>query len=647
MIVQETGPTLLLFCILALFFCGLVIFSWGKKLPGKGGWLVWAGFLAVLGGLGIDSGFFFKEGLKIRVWLTGWVWSREEMGAITVGVLQDSLGLMIAAFAILVGGTFLLNHEILSREPHPQKTYAAIAISTAGVALAWNSLTPWLVLAALVMTILGGFITLGSRWEVNLEANSASRFIWERSAGFLVAFFGGCILAAYTPAILLNKTDLWSVEPSHVNSVWLGASLLVGGLFIQLQPFPFFGWVVTYSETSPPIRILLNQVCIAWAAFPLLLRLYPQCVSLGLFPGFGWIALSSAILIIFSGLFQSQWRLGLGAWLSAGLSLVCSALAMNGPFSSMAILIGITLGALCLSCGAVALERKSLETVSCRQRAIWVKVALFLGMASGTGVIGFISATGGIRWINGAWSQPGALALILFSLFLFSLLGWKLAWNILKLGDYTDLSWVQIFSLYIWIFLGLAIFWTGSITGGVVLGPVDQIFGSLFSDFFGVQTEAISNQTDFVSASGLYWGSLILAFATAFWTAGRKDDKWNAFAERFPRLGQFLCGGYGTDHVVSHFANGMIWLGRSADTLIDQKISTEWIPKGLYIGLKNVSSVVTAIDFRISFYLIFALKKLVEVPARFLQLVQTGDVRWYLFLALSSGFILLLHYLKI
>jgi hypothetical protein len=455
MIGSENSLTSMTICPLILFLLGVIVVSWGKRLPGKGSWLVWAGLLILFSGIGLDSGLFFNEEFRIKVWSAGWILSRNELGAITVGVFQDSLSMAMSALVAIVAGSVILDGVTFSRETHPEKAYAALLISSAGVAIAWNSLTPWLALGGLILTIFGGFIFLGSRWDSNAEANLASRFMCERAAGFLLSFFGACILAVSRSALLLNDSKTWIAPSENLSSTWMGSCFLILGLFVQMQPFPFLGWLVSSSSISPTIRILLNQIFPAWAAFSLLIRLEPYFISVGLFPAFGWVALCSVILTVFTGLFQNQWRLGLGIWLSAGFSLSVALLAFSGPFAALAMLLGVSFGSLALSSAASALERKCSENVTNSKRAIWLKAVVFLGAAAGTGFVGFVSASGGVRWIAQALEFPGVAAFFVFIIFLFALLGWKLAWNIVRLQSFSGASWLAVFSPFIWILLSL------------------------------------------------------------------------------------------------------------------------------------------------------------------------------------------------
>jgi hypothetical protein len=42
-----------------------------------------------------------------------------------------------------------------------------------------------------------------------------------------------------------------------------------------------------------------------------------------------------------------------------------------------------------------------------------------------------------------------------------------------------------------------------------------------------------------------------------------------------------------------------------------------------------------------------ALRRGVEIPGKLLQLVQNGDVQWYLFFAMSCALAILIHFLRV
>jgi hypothetical protein len=215
-----------------------------------------------------------------------------------------------------------------------------------------------------------------------------------------------------------------------------------------------------------------------------------------------------------------------------------------------------------------------------------------------------------------------------------------------RIQNGADVPWLVILSAYVCILLSLGVVWTGTITGGLLLGDPDHLIHSLFSEFFGPKATELSNAADFITASSIYWGSLVVALATAYWTSGRMEDRWLTLAGVIPRTSQFIASGYGIDSMMNRLNQGLVWFGKSAESLIDIKIWADWMPKMLSTGVGTASKTISNLDEKISASLAAVLKKLVETPARFLQLIQTGDLRWYLFFSLVSGFALLLHFLR-
>jgi hypothetical protein len=646
MINHQGFPTFLLPCIAVLFLCSLVVASWGRRMPGRGSWLVWSALAILLTGVGLDSGVLLKNNFETRIWASGWVWTRDEPGAITVGLIQDPIGFAMVIMAVLVSGAVLLSQSAFSREASLERILAGVGISTAGVALAWTSLTPWLAFVGQILTILGGFISIGSRWDSVLDSKIAAQFLMERSVGFLLAFLGTCVLATTRMALTLNSADLWSSQTDLLSSTWMGAGLLALGLFIQLQPFPFLGLLVSKSEGYLPTRILMSQVLPAWAVFPLLIRLEPQFHALEVFPYFGWFALFSTVATVVAGLFQNNWDLMIGIWLSGGFSLSVVLLCFSGPFPAMALFLGVSMAAISLAGSASALDSEDTGLPSNRKKVIWFKSAVFLAAAAGTGVAGFVSATGCIRWIAQSLSIPVLAAGFLFSFSLYVFLGWRLAWKATHFRKSTSSSWIILLVALFLLFISLGGVWTGTATGGLLQNSPDRFMSSLFEHLFVSGHEDVLHSENYISAAGLYFGVLVFSVLLAYWVSGGKQDRWSNLASFFPRASQFIASGYRVDLATGQVMEGIEWLGKWAEKIIDEKVWSVWVPRGLIVSIRFISEKTHQVDANLTALLGSSLKKLVDLPAKLLQLVQTGDLRWYLFFALSSGFAMLAHYLK-
>lgn len=641
-----SSPSLLFWFTLVLLLIGMLTFVWGRKLPAKGTWLLWSGLILLLVGAGLESGLFFREEFHTKIWISGWILSRNDPGAITLGLFQDLFGLTFFVLATLVSAGFLLNGGFL-RHSYPERTLAALAISTSGIALVSLSLTPWLVFAGLLLTILGGGLSFGTHWDLDAESKVAVRFLWESAIGFLLAFFGASVLASAQFPLFLNETGLWSAAETSLGTATLGSILMMAGLFVQTHPFPLLGWVVAESKQCPPQRILLNQIFPAWASFVLLLRLEHQFRGLELFPGLGWIALASAALAVLSGFFQKSWRVALGLWLVAGYSLSFALLAFSGKAPALALLLGVSLSALTqANLGTALQDKEEAGPTPTQAKATWLKSLSFIAAAAGTGVVGFVSMAGGLQWILHAMDSPAIVATFLILLFLFVFLGWRVAWRVTKLSETSNASWAVFLSSSLWLLLSLAVVWTGTGTGGAVVGSPDRLLPSLLDALLGVQSPDLKETADLFSASGFYWGVLIAAGVGAYWTSGRKEDLWASLAEVFPRLSAFFEKGFQVDVLYRKFGSALIALGRLAQNIVDNKIWSNWIPTGCSFVLEKISVVIHRMDAAISASIDGSVRRMVEVPGKTLQLIQTGDLRWYLFFVMISGFALLAHYLK-
>ncbi len=635
---QSIPFVILSLCLLLLI--GIVILTWGGRFLGKGSILIWFGLFVVIAGIGFDGGLFSQEEFQVKIWKFEWFWSHVDREVITIGVYQDLLSMIMSFLVLVLLGSFLMNQSVICREVKPEKILAALAISSAGVILSWVSLTPWLVLFGLMLTILAGFIALDSRGNLNAEAGLASRFIQERVLGYLFLFFGVCLIATTKSVASHDVAQLGGLLSTK--SGWV---LLILGLFVQIQSFPFSGWKVMDSCLYSPATLLLNQIFPVWSVFSLLVRLQPQLVQMNLHLFLGWVALISSFLTLLSGLFQKNWKLGVGAWFSAGLSLSVALLTLSDAYGGMGFFIGVSLGALCLSGVAISLEPESKKTMIYQKRAFWLKIVLFLGMASGTGAIGFISATSGIYWMLKIVLIPEVLIPFLLVFFLYSVFGWKLVWNIYSFNRYSEISWIFIFTLFLWVFLALSLWWTGSMTGGVIPGVSDRFFSSLFEKFF--QNQSNDNVSDFLTVSGLYWGTMLIAILTAYWMSGRKEDQWIGIIKVFPRLTHFFETGYYVNAMGQRIQQGISWVGSFLEKIIDDRIWMEWIPGGFDSSLKRLGMHMNRLGEGMSFVLESFLRKLIEIPAKILQWIQTGDLRWYLCFSFGFSFLLFIYFLKL
>src|SRR4029077_14143073 len=93
--------------------------------------------------------------------------------------------------------------------------------------------TPWLLLCGLCISLIGGFICLGSRWESNEGASLSTRFAWERFWGLIVSAIGLCLLASSRGAISFTGEKAFAASAPNLNDQ-IGAILMASGAFVQI-----------------------------------------------------------------------------------------------------------------------------------------------------------------------------------------------------------------------------------------------------------------------------------------------------------------------------------------------------------------------------------------------------------------------------
>jgi hypothetical protein len=657
MIEPQAAPLALVLSLVVLLLAGLATLTWGRRLPRGGDWLAGIGLLVAVAGLAFAWVALSGAGLQPQLWQRGWIWPHDEAGAIGVGVLEDALGLTMSSLAVLVAAVFLVNTPLIETERRRERYFAALSCSTAGVALAWISLTPWFAFLGVGLASLGGFLAIGARWTEEGDSAASTRFAWERAAGLWFAVLGASILAGARGALAWPPGAAWYAQPGTFDVA--GAVLLLSGLFVQLQAFPLVGPLSAGAalggdgESGGPsgiegapsaFRTLLMQVFPAWAAFALLIRLEPQLRAVGVFPHAGWPAAVAAALTFAPALLRSEWRAGLAHWTAAGFCVALAELAFSGPFAGLCALTGVSLGALGVASAGAALEIGGNTSNSNRKRAAWARAGIFAGAACGSALFGFVGASGALRWGTGIAASSGdtgpaeivALALLVF---LLSTMAWKLGFVVSRARNFTSAAWYSVLAPLAFGVLGLGLFWTGGVTGGAVSG--DAVMPSLLSLFFG--SAPAPQGGELAAASWMVWVPTVLGAGLAYWMNGRGEDRWQKAARA--KFAQFVSGGYGIDAVAARTRELGLALGRGIHAVVDTGLWGRWWPALASGAIRRGSRGVARADDGVSVVPGVALRRAIDVPAKFLQLVQSGDVQWYLFFAVGSGIALLLHFL--
>jgi hypothetical protein len=353
--------------------------------------------------------------------------------------------------------------------------------------------------------------------------------------------------------------------------------------------------------------------------------------------------LASTVLAVVSGMLQSKWDAALAAWFSAGASLAAAVLCLASPQPALALIIGLGLGASALAC-CLSLIQTADAAIDGEEgvggTVTGTKVAAFFGIAAGIGVLGFVSAGGAVNWLMQAWRDPALAAAALSAFSLFAMLGWKLGWMMSRRKLSSMPHWSALIVPTLFILLSLGILWSGDILGGALPGGADHVGPSLMELLFGPSTVSVEQSAP---VFGAYLGAIVLSLAAAYWasiqTRELEPEGW------VQKLYDGIVSGYGVDRLVGRAISGLTRAIASVDLTIEKRVWGNWVPKGLTVIIRSTSSAITRADDAVSVHGRKVVRQWIDSPAKFLQLIQNGDVQWYLLFGVGSGLLILAHYL--
>lgn len=597
--------------------------------------------------LAVDFFFFSRDGGAQKIWGRGWIGQHDLPGAITVGILEDSMGLVLSGLVSLLSLCFLCFTEMTSSsEDRPIRAYVGALLSVAGTSLAWLSSTPWLSLLGVGIGTLSGFIALGSQSNEEV-AEKVSQFGRERTFGLILAILGAAVLAGQRTALMLDHG--FSLPSQSLGGFfdWAGGALLVLGLYLHLQPFPFLGWLAESKEEPGAGSILINQIFPSIGAFAILIRFEPELRSIGLLPAAGAYALASSFLAICSGLAQKGWKKPLSLWVSANFSIAFAALCWAGPSAVLLILISVSIAGLGLAClGQV--KDKGYKSGA-------VQTALVMTALAAAGLPGFVGLGGDLRFMVFTAADPVRVGVSGFIFLGALLLLWKIFWAIFRTDEESETSetGAALVPVYALVVLALGIFWTGALSGGIVPHDPDHVMPSWLTismtQTFG--SPPVEWADDANATLGLTLSGAIAALAAilSFWLCGRperKEDLWLELFGKSEKVGKFFSSGYRLDDTGAKFVRLLNRMGAGIESFVGEKLGAHWIPQALVTTIRVPATWIDRVSIKTHERSGQVLKKGIEVPSKLLQLIQNGNVQWYLFFALGCTFAILIHFLR-
>jgi hypothetical protein len=306
--------------------------------------------------------------------------------------------------------------------------------------------------------------------------------------------------------------------------------------------------------------------------------------------------------------------------------------------------IGMTLAAASMAIAGGALEQGT-------SRPAWAKAGATIGALLGVSFAGFVTSKPWVVLLAQAWKldETGFIAALGLPLLGVSLLGWKVLWSLLRASQLERAagpSWqAAAFSIPVAL-SGAGLIWTGELSGGLSLESADQVAQSLMDALVG--TESPAGRPDagaWNMALAVCGGIWLVGGLAGYWLSGAKD-RWAALRLAFPGFSRFIAQGLGARLVGAAFMRGVRITGESTSEWVDGKLWERWLPLAFGGATRFGGGLAARIDSAVSLKVSRALRRKAEVPAKLLQLIQNGDVQWYLLFALATGMAMLAHFMR-
>ncbi len=638
---MENLPLWLISILGLLVLSGVLVIAMGSRLPRQGDWLVLTALSAVVIAIILHWSGYLGDG-PLESELVGWVFRQGDDRSLRFGMAADHLGLLFVFLSALLGGAALFPLLRITTKSHaPQFVLGSIALSTVGSAVCWTATTPWLYSFGVTFLIVGGAFAFRRLPEKKNDGKDVERFLRERLLGFLFLLLG---VGAWSSLGIDLRPDTGASWAGSLSTVAL--ILLLFGVLFQFQAIPLLKSHLLAGETSGTLRLLATQIFPGWASFALLLRFQKDFEVLGVLGIASWISLGLALLTAFAGLLQREARNGVPMLQAVVFLIAFSALIQIGPGAAIAILLSATFGVLGISyVGELNPEEEERQRSPASAYSLANRIPVFSAGLAVTGGLGLLSSAGFSLWVNALFGDPWALAGGLFVLSVFSAQAWRVVWLVLRSQPPRPHHWTTLLFPYVLSIGTIGVIWQGFPVVALLEDANARLFQSIIEGPLGFKISGLDNDQGF-SITAILQGVLVSSFLFASWLSAPTVDRLTGLWDRFPVTTRFIGEGYGLDKLAERLLTSVLRLGVTLSKVFDLKIWESWIPRLGEAAIANVSGPAGRADQRLRAWIDRSSARTVAFPGKLVQLLQSGDVQWYLFFAIGSALALLLHFMQ-
>ncbi|MGE4107419.1 MAG: hypothetical protein AB7F66_09425 [Bacteriovoracia bacterium] len=574
-----------------------------------------------------------REGGSLS-WMRGWIDPTSSPVGIQVGFAYDVVGQSWILLGILLTVlTFVISGE--SAKP-TRKLATALLCGAIGSGIAWQSSTPWMTLIGVAGCVLAAGLALVATASEESETFPV-RQLSEPVLGIFVVAVGAGVLVHAGASL---RYDVYGAWP-QLGSVEFGATLLVLGAYLLLRGFPWLNWIAATPEALVLPRTLVCQVFLASSAFCLLYRLEPHLREVGILPVLGYVGAASGMISALVAGFQENAKRGLACWLNAAQCGSLTALAFVGAGAGFMVFVSATLGALVLFALLFGDERGKPKETKAASGSVMNKVAAVFAVGAALGLPGWVGTLGAVPLLGALWENPPALATAVilylalgFSFFRILLASWRRLSTPLMHWSLNVFVWLALVSV-------LTLTWSGTLTGDLLRDGSDRLF----------QFSLLEYPKELIDARHLTLDSVqrIVPTQLAAVLAGLLIAYWmrNVFAKwekKRPPFYRFVAQGFFVDEGVGKAWNSIARASIALDAVFARRLWQKKMADFAGKSLEHTARGFAKIDRVSAKSIDWVLKQSMIVPAKVVQVVQNGDLQWYLLLVLFFVVALLGHF---
>ena len=561
-------------------------------------------------------GRLIQENAGTAGWISPWVWSSGATAQLSFGIHATELRVTLAWALVSLSSigffTLLLDPETRNQDA----LFSGLLLSAAASIFGLGVSQEWLTMGAVSLGALGASLVTRGQWGEVEQASSLARMLFNRYLGWLVFVCGVLVAAA-------QSTE----ATGHAG---ISGALLALGIWIAISAFP---WSSSISSTESAVGFLRPLVTEIFPGLMIVLLAVELSKAMTVpSDGFGiyWVFVLSSSLTSLVGLFQRRSDT-VASFALAGLLALALAAATLGQVSA-ALWIGV---------GALVLRALNLfaHQLGARGSAVMKFSAAFtLGLPISIGFAGLQ------RLLVAASAQPGLVLVILLAIFANLLLVWKAA--MILVGEEPKKTgpvvWVGVSFSSVG---GLALLWTGAWFAGGFAGKDEVMFSSWSSQVLGLATEELD------LASLQTWGAALLgvqaaALVVAYLSVQRKGDRWIAAETSSPRFFGFVSSGFFWSRFGNQAVEAVSLRLERMEKFFASRLSGPTLAKIRARSGPLAASWVTRSEQALERSVSRSTQTAIDVPGRLLQLVQNGDVQWYLALSLVLILSFLAHAMR-